>query len=116
MSDSLILPELTYLGTPFPAKRVEGGEGSNRHDQLCRAAMEFEALFIRQMLKAMRSTAKDPLLGDGNAGRVVLSIFDDHLAGTIAQQGGMGFADYIMQGLIGKDAVTGQGGAGDELG
>ena len=92
--------EIPNLGRSVKNGRTASGQGRGEEAALRRAAEQFESLFIRQMLKAMRSTAKDPLLGDGTAGHVVQSMFDDNLAERIAEQGGgLGFADYLLQGL-----------------
>ena len=97
MSDSLMIPALTYLGQPIePSKTTEP---ATERQKLERAAQEFEALFVREMLKAMRSTVEDSSLGGGSAGRTYQAMFDDQLAGTIAEQGGLGLTSYILEKL-----------------
>ena len=109
MSDALMIPALTYLGQPIEPNKTS--EPATERQRLERAAKEFEALFVREMLKSMRSTVEDSSLGGGSAGRTYQSMFDDQLAGTIAEQGGLGLTSYILEKLseqLPQEEETGQ--------
>lgn len=74
-----------------------------RENHLRQAAQQFEAIFMRQMLKEMRKVdalldSKDnPLNSD--AGRMIQGLYDDTLCDTLARQQGMGIAELIVKQL-----------------
>ena len=74
-----------------------------RENDLRQAAQQFEAIFMRQMLKEMRKVdalldSKDnPLNSD--AGRMMQGLYDDTLCDTLARQQGMGIAELIVKQL-----------------
>jgi len=74
-----------------------------RENHLRQAAQQFEAIFMRQMLKEMRKVdalldSKDnPLNSD--AGRMMQGLYDDTLCDTLARQQGMGIAELIVKQL-----------------
>ena len=65
-----------------------------------RAAAEFEALLIATMLKASREAGSSWLgTGDDAAGESAIGFAEEHLARTLASQGGLGIAHLLMRGL-----------------
>jgi flagellar protein FlgJ len=68
--------------------------------QLRRAAREFEALFLHQMLAQMRkaSVAGATALGGGGQG-LYRDMMDDELARAMARGGGIGLADMLVRHL-----------------
>ncbi|HBC80798.1 MAG TPA: rod-binding protein [Escherichia sp.] len=74
-----------------------------RENHLRQAAQQFEAIFMRQMLKEMRKVdalldSKDnPLNSD--AGRMMQGLYDDTLCDALARQQGMGIAELIVKQL-----------------
>lgn len=74
-----------------------------RENHLRQAAQQFEAIFMRQMLKEMRKVdalldSKDnPLHSD--AGEMMQGLYDDALCDSLAKQQGMGIAELIVKQL-----------------
>lgn len=77
------------------------GSKESKEAALKKAAQEFEALFIYQMLKAMRQTVPDDGLFKGVTGKdTYLDITDQQFASTMAKEGGMGLADLIYKSML----------------
>lgn len=88
---------------------VQSGTGESsvpvavRENHLRQAAQQFEAIFMRQMLKEMRKVdalldSKDnPLNSD--AGKMMQGLYDDMLCDTLARQQSMGIAELIVKQL-----------------
>ncbi len=73
--------------------------GAREPDALRRAAEEFEAVFLHQMLAAMRQgVSEDSPLGgpDSPFGNLLLS----EQAKLISKAGGVGVADHVLQELL----------------
>lgn len=74
-----------------------------RENHLRQAAQQFEAIFMRQMLKEMRKVdalldSKDnPLHSD--AGQMMQGLYDDALCDRLAKQQSMGIAELIVKQL-----------------
>lgn len=74
-----------------------------RENHLRQAAQQFEAIFMRQMLKEMRKVdalfdSKDnPFNSD--AGRMMQGLYDDALCDSLAKQQSMGIAELIVKQL-----------------
>jgi flagellar protein FlgJ len=79
-----------------------GGEPRpiDRSSKLYETCVEFEALFLKQMLSAMRKTVPEGgLLDSGFAGEVFEDMLYDEYAKTMARNAGFGLADTIYQHL-----------------
>lgn len=74
------------------------------------AACDFEALLIGQLMHSMRSASGDGWLGTGEdqAGSTMGDFAEQSLSRVIAQQGGLGLASLIEQGLTPKAATAPQ--------
>lgn len=73
------------------------GETDDAHERLRRVSNEFQGLFLKQMLDAMRKSIPDSgLLESSSAEDTFTSLLDDRLASAAAQrtQGGLGEAIY----------------------
>lgn len=69
--------------------------------QADRAAKEFEAVFINEMLGAMYDGVKtDGPFGGGPAESIFRSMMLDQYAKTIAEQGGFGLADQVKREIL----------------
>ena len=65
------------------------------------AAVQFESLFIQQMLKVMRDTVQESdLFGKRNAEKLFQSMHDEQLAIELAHAGGIGLSDMIYRQLV----------------
>ncbi|MGL4859221.1 MAG: rod-binding protein [Enterobacteriaceae bacterium] len=78
-------------------------EGRIKPQNLEQAAVQFEALFLRTMLKQMRKTA-DAISDEDSPfnsrqQRVMRDLYDDELAQTLASQRSSGIADLLVQQL-----------------
>lgn len=78
-------------------------EATVRENHLRQAAQQFEAIFMRQMLKEMRKVdalfdSKDnPLHSD--AGQMMQGLYDDALCDSLAKQQSIGIAELIVKQL-----------------
>jgi flagellar protein FlgJ len=71
--------------------------------KLKKVCKDFESLFIAQVLKSMRSAvASEGLIGNSNEGQIIQAMFDENLAISIANGGGMGIGDLLYQQLTGR--------------
>jgi Rod binding domain-containing protein len=82
------------------APSAAGRAAIDRSSKLYEACVEFEALFIKQMLTAMRKSVTKTGLLDGGMGQ---DIFEDMLydeySKTMAKTAGFGLADTVYQHL-----------------
>lgn len=66
-----------------------------------KAAKEFEAVFIGQMVSAMFEGVKsDGPFGGGYGETVFRSLMIEHYSKTIADQGGLGLADQVKREIL----------------
>ena len=71
-----------------------------RHPELMVVAQEFEAIFVAQMIRAMRQARfAEGFLDGGLAGEVYREMLDDQLAIKMAQKGGFGLAQALYEQL-----------------
>ncbi len=80
------------------SKEADGKGKTVEDEQLMKAARQFEALFIQQMLQGMRETVPESELIDGGmAEEIYEGMLDEAYAEKMAQSGGMGLADKIYE-------------------
>lgn len=73
-------------------------------EKLKESAQQFEAIYIQQMFKEMRNTIpKGGLIERGNADDIYTQLQDAEAAKVMAEQGGIGLADLMLQQLLGED-------------
>jgi len=78
------------------------GQGSNAQDsaRLREVAGQFDAIFIRQILREMRkSVGKSTLFGNSTAAQLYNEMFDDCMAEALGKAGGLGLGKAIEQDL-----------------
>lgn len=69
--------------------------------QLKAATQQFEAVFIQQMFKDMRNTIPEGgLIERSNADDIYTQMQDAEAAKVMAERGGIGLADLMMQQLL----------------
>ena len=87
-----------------------GAVGKASHDtpaKLGKAAKEFEALIIGQMLKSVRESSFGGGWGTGDqAGDTALEMADQQMSQMLASNGGLGLARLITKGLEQRLAAT----------
>ncbi|HWR49644.1 MAG TPA: hypothetical protein VN428_00955 [Bryobacteraceae bacterium] len=82
-----------------------GGVANSGNDsdptKIREAAEQFEAVLIGQLLRSMRASESGGWLGTGEdaAGGSMMEIAEEHLAGVMAAQGGIGLANLVNQGI-----------------
>lgn len=74
-----------------------------KDNDLQKAAQQFEAIFLRNMLKEMRKTneifdSKDNPFNSDSV-RMMQGFYDDQLCNSLAQQHGIGIAEMIVKHL-----------------
>ncbi|QWR78819.1 rod-binding protein [Candidatus Magnetomonas plexicatena] len=89
-------------------------KGKNDSKSTKTVAREMEALFIEQMLKAMRQTTK-PMFGKGLGGDIFMGMFDTELSRQFAKRG-LGLQDMIVKQLDMRNKIQGKNTETDEDG
>lgn len=70
-------------------------------EKLKKTAQQFEAVYIQQMFKEMRKTIPDDgLIERGNADDIYTQFQDAEAAKIMAEQGGIGLAERMVQQLL----------------
>lgn len=84
------------------ARRLEGFAASTEDKgDLRRAAEDFEAVFVSQMLAPMfQGISTDGLFGGGHAEQVWRSMMVDEMGKAVAASGGIGLADSVEAHLL----------------
>jgi peptidoglycan hydrolase FlgJ len=118
------IPLQRDTGKAIPLKRektalpLNAGTGSRDIDaekaKLRKAAEGFEAIFIRQLLKTMRSTVSEGnLYGSGSTGEMYGDMVESSLSDALAKKGSFGIANSVYNQLvrrIGKPEAAGNAG------
>jgi flagellar protein FlgJ len=87
-----------------PTLGVAGQKTGPESPGLKRVCSQFESLFIASMLKSMRKTVEDGgLIRESNEGKIYKSMFDEKLALSIADSGGIGLGAMLFEQLKGRD-------------
>ena len=77
-----------------------GGPSPSDAAKLRKAAQDFEALLVRDVIKTMRQSSAGGRGLLGGAGRnFYQDLIDDELAKALARQGGLGLADVLVRGV-----------------
>jgi peptidoglycan hydrolase FlgJ len=76
-------------------------QGKDSPEKIKKAAQQFEALLIEQILKAGRETGSSGSLGtgEGSASQTSMDMADQQFANLLASEGGLGLAKVIASGL-----------------
>ncbi len=102
---------------PGVMRRADGpmdGKGRLKAAKLRKAVNDFEALFVNNMLKTMRSTIqKSGLLGEGMREDIYTSLFDWEISKEMASGGGLGLGRMLLRQFSRHEAHTGSKGPGD---
>ena len=81
------------LTQPLPLSHSSASGG------LRRAAEQFEAMFVGQMLRSVRESASEETDDDSDANSPFLEMAEDQLAQSMAARGGLGIATIVMTDL-----------------
>lgn len=83
------------------AKLKEQEQSVANYDAIDRAAKEFEAVFLSEMLKPMFEGLKpDPMFGGGKGEDVFQGMMVQEYGKNMAENGGIGLARYIKAELL----------------
>ena len=86
---------------------ITGFHKDSSQTKLEKTCSEFESIFITYMLKSMRSTVDDDgLFGNDNESKIIKSMFDENLARTISEKGGMGLGKMLFESLKNKNYTS----------
>lgn len=88
-------------GAPLPIATRTPTDLPQPDDELRRAAEEFEAVFLAEMLAPMfEGLSTDGLGGGGMGEEIFRPMLVERYAEAIAQSGGVGIADSVMRELM----------------
>ncbi len=73
------------------------GAGSSQKAALTKVAQQFEAVFLRQMMGAMRSASLAEGIGDSSATQQFRDMADARTADAMAAKGAMGIAELLLK-------------------
>lgn len=71
----------------------------NSAEALNKVARQFEAVFLQMMLKASRDASLGDPLFDSNEGNLYRDMFDQQIASSLSQTGGLGIAEVLVRQL-----------------
>jgi len=84
-------------------RKIESGADKDSEEQdkaLKNACLEFESIFIYQMLSAMRSTVpENELIPEGQGEKVFKTMLDQEYSSQMSKAGGIGLADILYKQL-----------------
>lgn len=84
-------------GTGASAATAAPAAGSNTRAGLAKAAEQFEAVFLRQMIGAMRSASLAEGITDSSATEQFQTMADSRTADSLAATGSMGIAQLLVK-------------------
>ncbi|MEG8221242.1 rod-binding protein [Sphingomonas sp. HH69] len=83
--------------TTTPAATAPSGAGTANKAALEKAAQQFEAIFLRQMIGAMRSASLAEGISDSSATEQFQSMADSRTADALAGSNSMGIAQLLIR-------------------
>ncbi|MGL5007973.1 MAG: flagellar assembly peptidoglycan hydrolase FlgJ [Plesiomonas sp.] len=106
--DTPFVDASTYHDLSSLSRLREAAQGDD-NNALRAAANQFEATFMRQMLKSMRdanAAFKSDSPFNSSSGDFYQQMYDEELAGELSRQGSLGLADLLVKQLGGEDEQT----------
>jgi Rod binding domain-containing protein len=95
------MSELPLPGAPLAARAIPRPDQTRAPDELRRAAEEFEAVFLAEMLSPMFDALDTEGLGGGGMGEQMFRpMLVERYAEAIARAGGVGIADSVVRELM----------------
>jgi peptidoglycan hydrolase FlgJ len=89
--------------TISPSLGSTSSAAAKRQDEIQSMAADFEAIFVRQMLKTMRTSSLGEGLFDGQGTEQFRDMQDAKVAESMAQQGVFGIAQLLSRHVENKD-------------
>lgn len=91
-------PSLSFPKTGMPIPVTKATAQTTKTDK---AAEDFEAVYISEMLKPMFETVEvDDMFGGGKGEEIFRGILTQEMGKSIAKQGGFGLADQVKAELL----------------
>jgi len=95
------MSELPLPGAPLAPRAIPRPDAARAPDELRRAAEEFEAVFLAEMLSPMFEALDTDGLGGGGLGEQMFRpMLVERYAEAIARAGGVGIADSVVRELM----------------
>jgi flagellar protein FlgJ len=86
------------IQTVTTAPKVTDKQNNGSQAKLKKACSDFEAIFINNMLKSMRTAvSEDGIFENSNERQIIQSMFDENLAISMAKGGGMGLGKMLFK-------------------
>ena len=83
-----------------PVSVSENKQSEASEEKLKKACADFESIFLSYMLKTMRaSSSESDLVGKSHESEILHAMFDEKLSEEIADSGGIGLADILLEKL-----------------
>ena len=94
------MPDISTLALTNPAA-IDLAQAGPKPDKLHKAAQEFEALLVGQMLKSARPDGSDGWLGSGDSGAddSAMDMAESQLANALSSGRGIGLATVIERAM-----------------
>jgi len=101
---SLGFPLTTPAARIAPLRSPAGKGNVDSPEKIKKAAEQFEALMIAQMLKSSHETDSSGWLGTGQdqGGETGVQLAEEHFASLLASKGGLGLSKFISANLVRK--------------
>lgn len=95
IAPTLLNPELAEAGKKAPVTDIQ-------KQRIHKAAMEFEAVFLNEMLKPMfeGTSSEDTAFGGSREETIFQSMMVDKISSGLSQSGGIGIAKHIEKELL----------------
>lgn len=90
---------MTTIAPLSPSTATAASPASGQKAELASAAKAFEAIFVRQLIGSMRSAGMGDDLMGSSAGDQFQEMADARTADSLADQGGLGIANMLLQQL-----------------
>lgn len=102
--------------SPSPLATTPADQAAAKQAKLKSAAQAFEAVFLRQMIGAMRQAGPGDGMLDNDASNQFRDMADSKMADSMAQKGVLGIADMLLKqvGPIATKTGSGTGSAGGQ--
>lgn len=105
MNDGLTLKPVPAPATDPKAQAQTQAQADRDRLAARKVAREFEAMFVGQMLKSMRTTVPESGLTGGHAEEIYRGMLDQEYASAIASQRSLGLAQMLESQLIRQNQV-----------
>ena len=90
------------------ARSMRAAAGAKNETELDKAAQEFEAVFLNQMLQSMFSGIDvDPMFGGGSGEKIWRGMQIDEFSKILSKSGSVGIADALKSELIALQSTGG---------